>query len=169
MFQFAKDTPGEEVCEEDSEAEPEDGEASGSEAQHAYIANLEPAADVGAGQAHFEREELSQKDRAYDLVLATGFMLNLKAESWKLFLRADRRSAFRLLERLARLRPLAGALKVAENVAFLPEGMVRYFNNRRPDGDPPIMAMPFTAETSAESLERLFRERVAWSSGERAG
>jgi hypothetical protein len=100
--------------------------------------------------------------RSLDIALAAGFMLRTKADGWKLFCERMSVPPFAGWEYLPGFDRLKRAVKVAEQVAFVPEGMVRWLNAIRPQGAPEATAEGLIlAQGHADGLEKLFRESVA--------
>jgi hypothetical protein len=125
----------------------------------------EPEAGSG-GEAAAACPGRSIADRYMAVALAAGFTLKTKADGWKLFcarLGVPPLAAWAGLPGLPRLER---ALALAEQAAFVPEGMVRWLNEIRPPGEAEVTALPWNAETAAEGIDRLFRERAAWWGGE---
>jgi hypothetical protein len=104
-------------------------------------------------------------DRWLGVALASGFLLKAKADGWKLFCARLSVPPFAAWAGLPGLARLERALGLAEQAAFVPEGMVRWLNDVRPAGAPAVTAAPWTAEAAA-GIDRLFQERVAWWGGQ---
>jgi hypothetical protein len=61
---------------------------------------------------------------------------------------------------------LQRALKLAEDAAFVPAGLMKWANRIRPPGEPEVTeADLLSAGEYADALERLFRGRVEWWGG----
>jgi len=147
--------------EEDGEEAPEDGEG-----EDAEVRDGEAVSGVDTSEAVSMVEALSKADRWFDLALAEGYMLKTKVEGWSLYCERLGVPAFACWQDLPGYDRLQLALKMAEQAAFVPEGMVRWLNRRRHEGDPEVTAPLLTAETTAASLERLFRDSVTLWGGE---
>jgi len=104
--------------------------------------------------------------RLLDLAHAFGFMLRAKADGWKLFCERLNVPPFLVWKGLPGLDRLQRALSLAENVAFAPEGFLRWLNRTRPTGTPEQTRVHLTAEGIAAATESLFRERAAWWNGD---
>ena len=95
------------------------------------------------------------------MVLAGGCLFREKVRGWALFCESLNVSPFSLWKGLPGFDRLQDALQLAEQAAFAPEGMVRWLDDVRPEGEP-AEAATATPEMVAAGLERLFRVRVAW-------
>lgn len=123
------------------------------------------AADTGTADAEPGRDGWSLAERRFRVALASGFLLKVKADGWKLFCERLNLPPFAGWSSLPGLERLQHALKLAEQAAFVPEGMLRWLNEVRPTGTPEITDVALTPEITAAGIERLFRERVAWWGG----
>jgi hypothetical protein len=123
-------------------------------------------AEAGAAGTEPGGEGQSVVDRWLGVALASGLLLKSKADGWKLFCARLNVPPFAAWAGLPGLARLERALALAEEAAFVPEGLVRWLNGVRPAGAPEVTAVPWTAEDAAAGLDRLFRERVAWWGGE---
>jgi len=103
--------------------------------------------------------------RYLDLALAFGYVLRAKAEGWKLFCERLNISPFLLWETLPGFDRLQRALALAERIAFVPEGFLRWLNRIRPKGAPELTEVRLTAEAMADANEASFRERIRWLGG----
>jgi hypothetical protein len=99
------------------------------------------------------------------LTLASGYMLRATAEGWKLFCERLNVPPFLHLEMLPGFERLQGALALAERVAFVPEGFLRWLNRIRPKGEPELRELRLTAEAVAKAMDGALRERVRWWGG----
>jgi len=104
-------------------------------------------------------------ERYLDLTLASGYVLRGKAEGWKLFCARHNTLPYLLWEMLPGFDRLQRELVLAEQIAFLPEGFLRWLNRIRPKGEPELTELSLTAETIAKANEAYFRERVRWWGG----
>jgi hypothetical protein len=139
---------------EEAFGEEDEGEGSPPEDEPDVTADSEPAEDYAGDRPAWQR--------SLDLALAFGFTLRTKADAWKLFCERMSVPPFVGWEYLPGFDRLQRALKVAEQAAFVPEGMVRWLNAIRPDGAPEATVEGLiSAQGHADGLERLFRECVA--------
>jgi hypothetical protein len=127
-------------------------------------AEAEPAADLSEIEPKGEDRPLAE--RWFDLALALGYILKTRVDAWKLFCERMNLPPFATWECSPGFDRLQRALKLAEQAAFVPGGMVRWLNRLRPEGEPEVTDVPFTAEEAAAALDRFFRKRVAWWGGE---
>jgi hypothetical protein len=76
-------------------------------------------------------------------------------------------SPFAVWEGLPGLERLQRALALAEEAAFVPEGFLRWLNDRRPTGEPERTEVPswLTVEGVADATAKMFQGRVAWWRG----
>ena len=100
-----------------------------------------------------------------DLALASGYVLKTKAEGWKLFCERWSIPPFLIWEKLPGFDRLQRALELAEKVAFVPKGFLRWLNRTRAAGEPEVTEISMTAEGQAEANEKAFQELVQWWSG----
>jgi hypothetical protein len=99
--------------------------------------------------------------------MAFGYQLRTKADGWRLFCQRLTIAPFVLLDMLPGFDRLQIALDLAENAAFVPEGMACWMNRHRPAGAPELTAeMMMAPEKIAAELEEAFRKLVAHRSGE---
>jgi hypothetical protein len=112
------------------------------------------------------REKRSGRERFLDIAHAGGFVLRMKADGWKRFCERLSIPPFAVWKLLPGFDRLERALALAEQVAFDREGMRTWLNRTRPAGAPEVTdgAMT-TAESSADVLEALYRERAEWWGG----
>jgi hypothetical protein len=103
--------------------------------------------------------------RALDLALAAGFVLRTKADGWRQFCARLHVPAFLLWQDLPGFDRLQRALALAEQAAFVPEGMRCWLNAIRPAGAPELAEVPLTVEAVAEATAEAFRQRVHWWGG----
>lgn len=104
-------------------------------------------------------------ERYIDLGLAAGYVLKTKAHGWVLFCERQSIPPFALWQGLPGFDRLQSALVIAEQVAFTPEGFLRWFNEVRPEGKPEATEIPLTVEGMAKSTAAIFRRRVKWWGG----
>jgi hypothetical protein len=123
-------------------------------------------AEAGAAGAGPGGAGRSAVDRWLGIALASGLLLKSKADGWKLFCGRLSVPPFAAWAGLPGLARVERALALAQEAAFVPEGLVRWLNGVRPAGAPEVTAVPWTAEEAAAGLDRLFRERVAWWGGQ---
>jgi len=119
-------------------------------------------ADTGVEETGIDQ---SIEEQCWDVALAAGYVLRANAEGWKLF--CDRLSVppFVLWKDLPGFSRLQCALALAEKVAYVPEGFLRWMNRNRPAGEPELADVPVTAVGVADAIEAVFRERVEWHGG----
>ncbi len=110
-------------------------------------------------------DERSGHERLWDLVLGAGYVLRAKADGWRLFCDRQGIDPFVLWSDLPGFDRLQRALELTKEIAFEPEGMVRWLNRVRPADEPEVSKVGLTAEGIAEETGQLFRNRVAWHSG----
>jgi hypothetical protein len=127
----------------------------------------EDASDEGApgDEGDTEGAEPSAADRRFDLAMAMGYVLKIRAAAWRLFCDRSSFPPFAAWEGLPGLDRLRRALAVAESAAFAPEGFLRWANAARPKGSPEVTEIPLSVEGLADAMEGLFRERVKWWCG----
>jgi hypothetical protein len=142
--------------------EAEEAEGGAAEADEA---GEEPEEDATAGPATDDGKR-PVWERAEQLALAFGYTLRTKANGWKLFCERLNIPPYLMWERLPGFDRLKRALALADELAFAPEGFLRWLNTIRPECEPQLTEVPLTVEGIADGTERLFRERVAWWSGE---
>jgi len=158
---FATDAVADDL-QDDAVEDTQDDEAEVVEAGDAEATSAD-ADTAGAEPAGGKR---SLSERRLSAALALGFILKVKADGWKLFCERLNLPPLAGWSGLPGLERLRRALKLAEEAAFMPEGMLRWLNAVRPAGEPEIHDVAMTAEDTAAGLERIFRERVAWWGGE---
>jgi hypothetical protein len=128
----------------------------------------------GAGSAGRKRKRESRDlaslwsvpDHPWALVLSAGFRLRTKADGWKLFCQRLGIDAFVLWADLPGFDRLQSTLKLTDEIAFAPEGMVAMLNRRRPPDAPEITTVPLTPERIAAETEDIFRYSVGRNGGE---
>ena len=91
-------------------------------------------------------DERSGHERLWALVLAAGYVLRAKADGWRLFCDRQGIDPFVLWSDLPGFERLQRALKLTEEIAFEPEGMVCWLNRVRPAGQPEVSKVGLTAE-----------------------
>jgi hypothetical protein len=111
-------------------------------------------------------DSLEQEDpdfiRTLDLALAIGYLLQTKANGWKLFCERLNVPPFLHWEILPGFDRLQHTLAIAEKAAFVPEGFLRWLNRRRPKGMPELTTVPITAEGIATEIAEAYRQRARW-------
>jgi hypothetical protein len=122
--------------------------------------------EEAAAEVEAEGNGRSPAERSWGLALAAGFMLRTKADGWGLFCQRMSVPPFALWECLPGFDRLRRALALAEEVAFVPEGFLRWLNVIRPAGAPELAEVPLTVEGIADATARLFQARAAWWGGE---
>ena len=70
-----------------------------------------------------------------------------------------------LWEKLPGFSRFQRALELAENVAFVPKGFLRWLNRIQPAGEPEVTEISMTAEGQAEAHQKAFQQLVQWWSG----
>jgi hypothetical protein len=123
----------------------------------------EPGAEEAPADGGRRTRPLSE--RRLDLILVAGFVLRTKAEGWKLFCERMGVPPFALWECLPGFERLRHALALAEKAAFVPEGVVRWLNDIRPERSPKVTEVRLTAEKVADEAASMFRDRVQWWGG----
>jgi hypothetical protein len=99
------------------------------------------------------------------LALGHGYVLKTKTDGWKLFCERMNVPPFAAWKHLPGYERLQRALKLAEEVAFVPEGFLRYLDAIRSAGEPELTEVPLTVERVAAAAEDMFRQRVTWWGG----
>jgi hypothetical protein len=99
--------------------------------------------------------------RLHDLVLATGFILKNAMAAWDDFCKRLDVSPFAYWERFPTLERLQRALALADEAAFTEEGFLRFLNDIRPEGEPPLLRAE-SANEIADALVEAFNVRVQW-------
>jgi hypothetical protein len=89
-------------------------------------------------------------------------MLRAKAEGWKLFCERLNIPPFLYWQDLPGFDRLQRALDLAKQLAFTPEGILKWSNRIRPKGAPELTKFPLNAEDIAAETEKAFRERAQW-------
>ena len=144
---------------EEEPTEEDDLEAAGDEEEQ------ETGEEADSERAEDEAERWPAWYRFLDLALAAGYVLRAKAHGWKLFCERLNVPPFLLWEGLPGFDRLERARALAEKVAFVPEGFLRWLNAVRPAGEPELTEVPLTAEAVAAATEEAFRQRVGWWGG----
>jgi hypothetical protein len=128
---------------------------------------LESLAQADAGDPDDDEDDgnLSSGRRLLDLAFVAGFLIKTKMAGWTLF--CDRLGVppFLLWRTFPGHDRLERAHKMAEQVAFEPEGFTAWRCRVRPRDVPAGPESTFTAESEADQLEAAFRERVKWWGG----
>src|SRR5262249_18691687 len=109
--------------------------------------------------------ERTVRQRMFDLVLASGYILRTKADGWKLFCERLNVPSFSLWKVLPGFDRLERALALAEKVAFVSEGFLHFLNRIRPMGEPELTEVPLTVEGIADETAKLYQVRVKWWGG----
>jgi hypothetical protein len=105
----------------------------------------------------------SRLDRFLHITLGRGFLFKTKMNGWKLFCERMGIPPFLLWEPLPGFARLQRAIRIAEQAAFTPEGMVKMLNRIRPKGKEEVTAAALmTPEKYAEDCEAVFRTRAEW-------
>jgi hypothetical protein len=138
------------------------GDGSCKEAEQAE-AEADAKADVDAGASYAHERPAWQ--RTLDLALAAGFTLRTKAAGWQRFCERLHVPPFLLWQDLPGFDRLQRALALAEQAAFVPEGMRCWLNTIRPAGAPELAEVPLAVEDVADATEETFRQRVRWWGG----
>jgi hypothetical protein len=152
----ADDLGGDDEAADGGEADEAEGDSGEDEPSEAKAAAESATEDAG-------KPPLWQ--RYLDLALAAGFVMRTKAEGWKRFCERLAVPPFALWESLPGFDRLQRALKLAEEAAFFPEGLLRWLNTIRPAGAPELAEVPLTVEGIATATEEFFRQRVQWWGG----
>jgi hypothetical protein len=121
-------------------------------------------AGVAGGQEKREKRRTGRQ-RRWNLTLAAGFVLKVKADGWKLFCEQLTVPPFATWTDLPGFDRLERALALAEHAGFLPAGMVRWLNDVRPAGTPALSTVPLTVEGIADATAKMFQDRVDWWGG----
>jgi hypothetical protein len=129
------------------------------QAEAGAVANADT--DTGASDAR----DRPGWQRLLDLALAAGFTLRTRADGWKQFCERLTVPPFLLWQDLPGFDRLQRALALAEQAAFVPEGMRGWLNANRPPGAPELTEVPLTVEDVADAAEEAFRQRVHWWGG----
>jgi hypothetical protein len=130
--------------------------------------DAELASDLGVntGAAGPGADDWPITERWSDLAMLLGYTLKNKCEAWRLFCQRLNVPPFATWQHLPGYDRVERAWALAENVAFVPEGMLRWLNHMRPEGEPEVTNEPFDAKEGAAALDRSFRERVRWWGGQ---
>jgi hypothetical protein len=112
-----------------------------------------------------EGDDLPISARWLDLALYSGYLLKTEVAGWKLFCERHNIPPFATWEHFPGYGRLQRALTLAEEVAFVPEGSVRWLNEIRPPGAPEVQECDVTPDWYADQLEEHFREQVKWWGG----
>jgi hypothetical protein len=129
--------------------------------------DLESTRDAeGSESQHGQLSQAAAKvERCFDMALAAGYMLKARADGWILFCQRRGLPPFTFWEELPGYARLQRALKVAEQAAFKPAGMVAWLNRTRPKGEPEVTDVGLTPEVIAAGLDRMFRQQAAFWGG----
>jgi hypothetical protein len=112
-----------------------------------------------------EDPPMTTAERWFRHALAAGFVLKTKVNGWKLFCERLNVPPFLLWQELPGFQRVQEALKLCEKAAFVEEGFVRWLNEVRPAGDPPLTSSPIRVERIADGCEKARRERTRWWGG----
>lgn len=134
------------------------------------VINDDESEDTDAEEVEAEdiaEEEDSPVDKWFRSALVIGFLLKTEGDGWKLFCERLSIPPFADWNFLPGFHRLQCALAGAEKAAFVPEGMVRWLNSRRPTGKPELTALPphLTSEGIADTYAEWFQARVKWWGG----
>jgi hypothetical protein len=122
--------------------------------------------EVDQEAARDEDVSCEYADRLGQTALAFGYLLKTRAEGWRLFCERLTISPLFVWARLPGFDRVQGALALAENAAFVPEGMSCWMNRHRPAGAPEVTAATvMTPEKIAAELAEQFDKLVAHWSG----
>jgi hypothetical protein len=147
----------------------EDDEEDSNEEEEGREAEEEPDARAHAELAEGCVGEPTLWQRTRDLALAAGFMVRAKTDGWKLFCERMNVPPFLLWERLPGFDRLQRALALAEEAAFLPDGMLRWLNTIRCERTREVTEATvgnlLSAEKLADELEKMFRQCLDWWGG----
>jgi hypothetical protein len=116
-------------------------------------------------QVHADHDE-SIRERYFDLLLVSGYILKANVGGWKLFCEKLNIPPFIYWEMLPGFHRLQDALALAEKVAFTQEGFLKWLNRTRPEGEPELTKAPLNVDELAAGTEMAFRQRVQWWGGE---
>jgi hypothetical protein len=99
--------------------------------------------------------------------LGFGYILKANVDGWKMFCEKLNIPPFMLWEDLPGFERLQIALTLTEKAAFRPVGFLKWVNRIRPEGEPELSKLHLVAEEEAIRIEKAFRQRVRWWSGEK--
>jgi hypothetical protein len=125
----------------------------------------ESRGDESAG-AEDGADRVTTWGQSLDLALALGYTLKAKGDGWKLFCERMGVPPFAAWDGWPGCDRLHRALALAEDLAFSPEGMVRWLQRLRPESGPEVTPLRLTPEAWAAGLEKLFRGCVQRCGGE---
>jgi hypothetical protein len=153
--------------EDESDGPEAGGEGDPVEAAPAAPAGAAPAEGPASGGAG--REKMSTGERYLRLALAAGYVLRTKATGWQRFCEQLPVPPWAVWSLYPGYERLQHALALAEDVAFVPEGFLRWINDKRPPGEPEVTTILLTVERIAEETAEAFRQRVQWWGGRAEG
>jgi hypothetical protein len=128
--------------------------------------------DLGEeADATADADEESAWSRCLDIAFAAGYVLRAKTDGWKLFCERLTIPPFVLWEGMPGFERLQRALRLTEGhdnlpgAAFVADGMLRWLNRIRPEGEPELTRIGLTAEAVADEAEEMYREWVRQGGG----
>jgi hypothetical protein len=98
------------------------------------------------------RRKPSPAEKLLDAALFLGYMLKTNVQGWELFCKHKGIEPFVTWQELPGYLRLQHALESAEKAAFVPEGVLRYLNRRRPKDHPAWTTVPWNPERVAAEL-----------------
>jgi hypothetical protein len=143
----------------------EDEDEDGDQAEETECAPEEEPLDEPADKHNGTRPEWL---RSLELAYAIGYMLQTKANGWKLFCERWNIPPFLLWKELPGFDRLQRALDFAEKAAFRSDGFLSWLNRiRAKKEEPELTKVPpnATAEGMADAAEEMFQLRVKWWRG----
>ena len=121
----------------------------------------EPDMDLSDGSEGIDEPTIPEEWREWSaLQLALGFILQTKANGWKLFCERMTIPPFALWEGLPGYHRLRRALALAELNAFEPAQYLQWRNNVRQPGEPELTELTLTVERVADLTATLYRDFV---------
>jgi hypothetical protein len=165
VFRWADDAQAEAEPEGVGAGESQGDDDAGADEQTAEEWETTPDADESESQHGHLSQAAAKAERCFDLALAAGYMLRARAGGWTLFCARRNLPPFTFWEELPGYARLRRALKVAEQAAFQPAGMVAWLNRTRPEGEPEVTDVGLTPEAIAAGLDWMFRQQAAFWGG----
>jgi hypothetical protein len=158
------------VDERDAAFDGDEAELDDSEGEPSADDGVEPAAagDPGSDCDPFadERRKRPTWVRHLEMAYAAGFILNVRVAGWKLFSERLNIPPFTYFKVLPGFDRLKRALKMAEETAFRPEGMLNWLNSIRPtDAERVTFETIISPEVYARRCEAEFRGQVEFWGG----
>jgi hypothetical protein len=95
-----------------------------------------------------------------DAALACGYSLKTRAAGWRLFCERLSLPPFICMKHQPGFDRLQRALERAKRAAFVPEGMLRWVNDKRPKDRPALAKVVLAAEGLADAFEKFHHERA---------